>query len=220
MDSSREPHGRTIPLQFVIVLSVFVFFVGVISGILFCSRTAHEPLTPKPDITADRNTAAQIERIEKEVALTPGNAGSWTQLGNLCFDSGQYEKAIEAYQKSLSLEPNNADVWTDLGIMYRSTDRPHKAIEAFERAMTIDPKHQNSRFNKGVVLMYDLRDEESAIREWEDLSRINPSYEMPDGEHIDEAILHYRMKQEDKSRPANNQAREPGGTPDEGQGRP
>ena len=148
MDSSREPHGRTIPLQFVIVLSVFVFFVGVISGILFCSRTAHEPLTPKPDITADRNTAAQIERIEKEVALTPGNAGSWTQLGNLCFDSGQYEKAIEAYQKSLSLEPNNADVWTDLGIMYRSTDRPHKAIEAFERAMTIDPKHQNSRYNK------------------------------------------------------------------------
>jgi len=219
MDSSREPHGRPIPLQFVIVLSVFVFFAGVIGGILFCSRYAHEPLTPKPDITVDRNTAAQIERIEKEVALNPGNAGSWTQLGNLCFDSGQYEKAIEAYQKSLSLEPNNPDVWTDLGIMYRSTDHPHKAIEAFERAMTIDPKHQNSLFNKGVVLMYDLRDEESAIKEWEDLSRINPSYELPDGEHIDEAILHYKLKQEDKKRPSDNQPGKESVTHGENQGR-
>jgi tetratricopeptide (TPR) repeat protein len=187
------------------VLSVFVFFAGVIGGILFCSRYAHEPLTPKLDITADTNTAAQIERIEKEIAVNTSNAGSWTQLGNLYFDSGQYEKAIEAYQKSLSLEPNNADVWTDLGIMYRSTDRPHQAIEAFERAMTIDPKHQNSRFNKGVVLLYDLNEEEPAIKEWEELSRINPSYELTGGEHLDELILHYKLKEEDKKRPSRNQ---------------
>jgi hypothetical protein len=68
--------------------------------------------------------------------------------------------------------------------------------------------------------MYDLKDGESAIREWEELSRINPSYELPDGEHVDEAILYYRMKQGDKSRPANNQPGEAGGTLGEGQGRP
>jgi tetratricopeptide (TPR) repeat protein len=102
--------------------------------------------------------------------VNSGIAGSWTQLGNTYFDSDLYEKSIEAYRKSLSLEPNNPDVWTDLGIMYRLSGHPVKAIEAFDRAMVIDPKHENSRFNKGVVLLNDLEDEVSASREWEDLS--------------------------------------------------
>ena len=67
--------------------------------------------------------------------------------------------------------------------------------------------------------MYDLRDEESAIKEWEDLSRINPSYELPDGEHIDEAILHYKLKQEDKKRPSDNQPGKESVTHGENQGR-
>ena len=195
--TSEDKYSKMIPLQLVIVLSVFVFFAGAIGGILFYAHLADEKLTPATGLPSGKGLATGIEKLEKEAAVNPGKADSWTQLGNLCFDSGQYEKAIEAYQKSLSLEPNNPEIWTDLGIMYRSTDDFHKAIEAFDRAMTIEPKHENSRFNKGVVLMYDLKDGESAIREWEELSRINPSYEMPDGEHIDEAILYYKMKQEE-----------------------
>ena len=194
-----------VPLQLVIVLSVFVFFAGVIGGILFCGRYAHEPLTPKQESTQDRNTAARIKELKTEAAENPRNPDSWARLGNLYFDTEQYEKSIEAYQKSLSLEPNNPDVWTDLGIMYRSANRPDKAVEAFDRAMAINPKHENSRFNKGVVLLHDLNQPESAIQEWEELSRINPSYELPDGEHIDEAILYYKMKQEYKPSPAGDQ---------------
>jgi tetratricopeptide (TPR) repeat protein len=78
--------------------------------------------------------------------------------------------------------------------MYRSSGRPVKAIEAFDQAMKIDPKHGHSRFNKGIVLMHDLKDTESALKEWEELSRINPAYKS-DGEHLDEIILYYRLKQ-------------------------
>jgi tetratricopeptide (TPR) repeat protein len=52
-----------------------------------------------------------------------------------------------------------------------------KAIQAFGRAMNIDPRYESLRFNKGVVLLCDLKDPESAIKVWEELSRINPSGE-------------------------------------------
>ena len=193
-----------IPLQLVIIISVFMFFGGAIGGILFCGHFGHEKPTSVPRILGSEGLATRIEKLEKEVTVNPGSAGSWTQLGNLYFDSDQDEKSIEAYRKSLSLEPNNPDVWTDLGIMYRLSGQPAKAIEAFDRAMVIDPKHENSRFNKGVVLLNDLKDEVSAIREWEALSRINRSYQLSDGKHIDEVILYYRMKQEEKGQSASN----------------
>ena len=197
--TSEDKYSKMIPLQLVIVLSVFVFFAGAIGGILFYAHLADEKLTPATGLPSGKGLATRIEKLEKEVAVNPGSAFSWTQLGNLYFDSDQHEKAIEAYQKSLSLEPNDPEVWTDLGIMYRLSGQPAKAIEAFDRAMVIDPKHENSRFNKGVVLLNDLEDETSAIKEWEDLSRINPSYELSDGKNIDEVILYYRMKQGEHS---------------------
>ena len=194
MASKDESAVKMIPLNLFVLLSVFVFLAGAIGGILLCARLGHEGLTPTSGVAKDGRFAAQIEKLQKELAKNPDMVDSWTQLGNFYFDSDQYEKAIEAYRKSLSLEPNNPDVWTDLGIMYRSSGEPQKALEAFDRAITIDPRHGNSRFNKGIVLLHDLKDGDSAIKEWEELSRINPSYES-DGEHIDEIILYHRMKQ-------------------------
>jgi hypothetical protein len=43
--------------------------------------------------------------------------------------------------------------------------------------MNIDPRYESLRFNKGVVLLYDPKDPESAIKVWEERSRINPSGE-------------------------------------------
>ena len=195
MASKDESAVKMIPLNLFVLLSVLVFLAGAIGGILLCARLGHEGLTPTSGVANDGRFAAQIERLKKELAAHPDMVESWTQLGNFYFDNNRYERAIDAYRKSLALEPNNPDVWTDLGIMYRSSGQPKKALEAFERAMTIDPKHQKSRFNKGVVLLDDLKDTESGLKEWEEISRINPAFESCDGEHIDELILYYRVKQ-------------------------
>lgn len=174
MAPGRKSEMRSVPLQFVVLLSVFIFFAGAIVGILFCAHFAHHESVALSGVTGDQGIASQIERLENEVAANPDNVESWTQLGNFYFDSDQYEKAIDAYQKSLSLEPNNPDVWTDLGIMYRRTEQPLKALEAFDNAMSMDSRHEASRLNKGDVLMYDLADREGATRVWEDLLNVNP----------------------------------------------
>ena len=63
-----------------------------------------------------------------------------------------------------------------------------KALEAFERAITVNPQHQQSRFNKGIVLRYDMNDRDGAVKAWEDLLRVNPAATLPNGMPLSEAI--------------------------------
>lgn len=133
-------------------------------------------------------TAARIFELEKITNQNPNDAEAWIQLGNLYFDSENFEKAINAYQKSLALKPDNANVLTDLGVMYRRSGKPAEAIKAFDRAISVDPRHEVARFNKGIVLMHDLNDIAGAMRSWEELVAVNPAAKSPGGQLISELI--------------------------------
>lgn len=136
--------------------------------------------------------AARIFELEKQTAQNPQSAEAWIQLGNLYFDTDNYEKAIGAYQNSLALKPDNAYVLTDMGVMYRRSGKPAEAIRAFSKAIAVDPRHEVSRFNKGIVLMHDLKDREGALKAWEGLLEINPLAMAPNGQSVDQLIQHYK----------------------------
>jgi lipoprotein NlpI len=125
-----------------------------------------------------------IEALEKKVSENPDDQDLWTELGNAYFDSDQYRSAIDAYQRSLELYSGNANVWTDMGIMYRRIGEYSKALSAFERAIAEDPAHQMSRFNRGIVLFYDLEDRIGAFQAWDELAKMNPDFRTPDGRTI------------------------------------
>jgi tetratricopeptide (TPR) repeat protein len=133
-----------------------------------------------------------LQALKDKVRQDPNDAASWIQLGHLNFDRNAVPEAIEAYEKALALQPDNAPVRTDLGIMYRRANRPEDAVRAFDRAIASDPKLENARFNKGIVLLHDLDDREGAIRAWEELLKINPVAMAPNGQSVDELIVHYR----------------------------
>jgi tetratricopeptide (TPR) repeat protein len=134
-----------------------------------------------------------LQALTDKVRQDPNDVASWIQLGHLNFDRNAVPEAIEAYEKALALQPDNAPVRTDLGIMYRRANRPEDAVREFERAIAIDPKLENAHFNKGIVLLHDLDDREGAIRAWEALLEINPVAMAPNGQSVDELIVHYRQ---------------------------
>ena len=138
--------------------------------------------------------AKSILSLEKEVSLLPRNVEAWVQLGNLYFDTNQVKKAIGAYNKSLELDPKNPGVLTDLGVMYRRNGQPLEAIKAFDRAIAADPKHEVSRFNKGVVLLHDLKEPEKAIKAWEGLLEVNPLAATPNGDLLMEVVKNLKEK--------------------------
>lgn len=134
--------------------------------------------------------AQKIADLEKQVLADPQNAGSWTALGNLYFDTGQAKQAVSAYERSLAIMPDNADVLTDLGIMYREIGAFEKAVASFRKAAALKPGHENALFNAGVVLYYDLHRKDEAAAAWKQLLAVNPEALSPDGKPVSELIRH------------------------------
>ncbi len=174
------------------VLAIAISFIG---GVAFSTYKSTRNLQAAPDpATASSPESSQVplsqEQSQKLDALiqatqaTPENVNTWTQLGHFYFDSGNHAKAVQAYEKSLELDASRPDVWTDLGVMYRRTDNPKKAVESFDRAISLNAHHEIAMFNKGVVLMHDLKDPEAALSSWETLIQVNPNAKTPSGQLV------------------------------------
>lgn len=168
------------------------FIVGFLAGTGFAVFKMDSPGTSQQASSQQSNMSEQqsqaITHLESEVTNNPERFQAWTQLANLYYDTGQYDKAVKAYETSLDLHAGNANIWTDLGVMYRRTNRSEKAIEAFDKAIAMDPTHEVSRLNKGIVLLYDLNDPDGAIESWENLLKINPNATSGNGDSIREFV--------------------------------
>ncbi|WP_346667154.1 tetratricopeptide repeat protein [uncultured Desulfovibrio sp.] len=136
---------------------------------------------PAPAANVSSEQQTHISHLEKSLAANPQDVASWTELGNAYFDTHQPLKAIAAYERSLALRPGNPNVLTDLGIMYRESGQPERALECFDLAMQAAPSHEQARFNKGVVLLFDLHRHAEAKAVWQELLRLNPRATAPDG---------------------------------------
>ena len=194
---SEQVEGQYVRKETLYLISLLCLAVGFFGGVVFGVFNSDTPLpgqsagpvqsAPVPQSNID--LSANISMLENAVAANPNNVNAWIELGNNYFDTNQYEKSIQAYRKALELNPNNANVWTDMGVMYRRAGKPQEAITAFDKAIEVDPKHETSRFNKGIVLMHDLKDIPGAIKAWEGLLQVNPIAMAPNGQSVDQMVV-------------------------------
>ena len=198
MAKQKSPEGNYVKKETMLIVALIALVIGFLGGVFYSAlqsgttgsvQTASAPpqqQRKQPGLTSEQ--ARNILALEQEVAANPTNADAWTQLGHIYFDTDNPAKAINAYEKSLELSPKDPNVLTDLGVMYRRRGQPEKALKAFDQAMSIAPNHEQSRFNKGIVLRYDLNDREGALKAWEELLKINPNALAPNGMPVSEAI--------------------------------
>lgn len=185
----------------VIWLVVAALLVGFVSGVAFGIYRVGATADPRFSASApemDANRQQTINELKARVQKNPKDMEGWIQLGHQYFDTSQMTAAIDAYQHALALDDGNANVWTDLGVMYRRNGEPQKALEAFDRAIKVDPKHEISRFNKGIVLFHDLKDEKGALAAWESLLAINPQAASPGGQTVRELVDHIKNQHQEK----------------------
>ncbi|MDR2695889.1 MAG: tetratricopeptide repeat protein [Deltaproteobacteria bacterium] len=123
----------------------------------------------------------QIRELEEAARKNPQDPHAWIQLGNQYFDDHKPREAIRAYERALAIKGDNPDVLTDMGIMYRQLGEFERAAENFTQAGRIHPRHEQSRFNLGVVLFFDLHRKDEARKAWRALLDINPEAKTPDG---------------------------------------
>lgn len=196
--NTKQIEGQYVRKETFYLISLLALAVGFFGGVMFgvFKSDSRIPDQPPPTVgPATSDLSNMIASLEKEVASSPNNVNAWIALGNNYFDTNQYEKSIHAYRRALELQPENANVWTDMGVMYRRSGNPQEAIRAFDQAIEVDPKHEVSRFNKGIVLLHDLRDEQGAIRAWEDLMKVNPFAMAPNGQSVDQMVTQMKKQQ-------------------------
>lgn len=203
MAKKKDPATDFVKKNTMLLASFICLIVGFLGGVVFSAYKSGSGVQvpagmPQPspqsqqqasqEETISEDQAKRILALEKEVAASPDNVDAWTQLGNLYFDTNNFDSAIRAYKKSLALKPDNANVQTDLGVMYRRAGQPEQAVKEFEKAIVIDPKHEIARFNTGIVLLHDLNDREGALKAWQGLVDINPAAMTPGGKPLAELI--------------------------------
>jgi uncharacterized protein HemY len=129
---------------------------------------------PGPGAAPGGAPMAEIQRLREYLEKNPNDADALLALANLNFDIKNWARALELYERRLALKPGEPDVMTDAGVCYRELGDFPKALGLFDRAMTIAPDHWQSRYNKVIVLAFDLKDYAGAQKVLDDLQRLQP----------------------------------------------
>lgn len=194
MEEVKEQYVKKTSCYLLVVMALFVgAFIGNTITMLYMGNqsvpTAQQG-APAPQQQAEQHQAdpQALADLEAAAAANPTNVEGWIKLGNFCFDHNLPGKAATAYERALELKPMNVGVWSDLGVMYRRTNRFNEAIGAFKQAAAQDPKHTVSRFNMGVVYLYDLNDKASALKIWKEVLAIDPNAKSPGGDSLADVI--------------------------------
>lgn len=119
----------------------------------------------------------QVQSYKAALAKNPDDLEANIGLGNLEFDSGQWENAIKYYSRALAIDPKNPDVRVDRAIAYHSSGRNDLAKTELLRVTREDPRHKNAWLNLGVVAR-EAGDAAGAARAWERYLELDPN-----GEH-------------------------------------
>src|SRR5688572_13198133 len=108
------------------------------------------------------NLPAAIADVEGALALNPADARACNELGILCVDARQRDRAIDAFRRATRLDPNHARAWNNLGTALREVGRLDESRDAFSRAARADPRYALASANLGVALRDLARNAEAA----------------------------------------------------------
>lgn len=171
---------------------IFGSVMVLLGGTLLFSLYVHQGRTPviqppseatlPPDHPKLPNNHPPLDRAQELIALeqlsrsSPENAEYRTRIGNIYYDLGQYQKAIEAYTRSLELRPSDPNVETDLATCFHLLGQHDKGLEILNKVLRYSPNFSQALFNKGVILHAGKNDTKGAIAVWEELLRVDPNF--------------------------------------------
>jgi len=120
-----------------------------------------------------------LAKYRNALATDPTNVEANVGMGNLMFDAGKWDKAVEFYTTALKKDPKNADVGVDRAVAYHSLGQDKRALEELKRITRENPSHKNAWLNLGVVAG-SMGDNKTNIEAWETYLKLEPT-----GQHSD-----------------------------------
>ncbi len=129
---------------------------------------------PTPEMMkrmADTKAAPLLAQLQ----TSPNDPQLLAEIGNIYYDTQNYNEAIGYYKKSLAVK-EDLGVRTDMGTSYFYLGDSDTALAEFDRVLRADPKFENALFNVGMVKFQGKLDARGAVAAWEQLLKMNPNH--------------------------------------------
>jgi tetratricopeptide (TPR) repeat protein len=96
-----------------------------------------------------------LEFLLRANTLKPEELEPVVALGNVNYDTGNYQAAEKWYTAALVKNPKDINVRTDLGLtfLFRQQQNVDRAIQEFRRSLSINPRHEQTLQNMVVALV-------------------------------------------------------------------
>jgi predicted TPR repeat methyltransferase len=94
-----------------------------------------------------------LQLVRNSLALAPGNAWMWNNLGNVLLEQQRADEAMAAYEECVTLDPAAADAWSNLGALHRKAGRLEESEDSCRRAVALKPDFALAWFNLAQVLI-------------------------------------------------------------------
>lgn len=95
-----------------------------------------------------RNTDALVP-MQKAAALSPGDAGVHSNLGNIFQSLGRLNEAEASYRRALQIKPDFAEAYNNLGKALHGLGRTEEADTSYRRALQLRPDFAEAHSNMG-----------------------------------------------------------------------
>lgn len=117
----------------------------------------------------------QLREFQERAKANPEDKQIRIVLGNMYYDMGRFDAAIDWYEQALKLDPVNLNVRTDLGTSYLYTGEADKAIEMYQKSLETKPHHPQTLQNLGFAY-FATEKFGAAIETWQKLIDAHPTY--------------------------------------------
>jgi len=95
---------------------------------------------------------AAVDAYERVVAIDPGYAAAWNNLGLLQHRMGRYERAQACYRAALEADDSCCQAAFNLGSLHEDLSDLSTAIGWYRRALEMEPDYADAHFNLAGVL--------------------------------------------------------------------
>ena len=89
----------------------------------------------------DRDYEKAVSSYLKSLRFRPQHYNTYTNLGSVYNEAGEFAKAIECFQKAVELNPQKPEGYYYLGIVNENQKQPDLAINNYEKAIEADPQY-------------------------------------------------------------------------------
>ena len=100
---------------------------------------------------------------KKSVKADPTFTLTYYTLGQLYFETGQYEESEKAFQKFLSEFPYFPEVHNLLAVVYMAQKQFDKAVRELEWEIRISPSYSLAHLNLGQIYWYEFQNRQKAL---------------------------------------------------------